>query len=99
MSENTTGEWIECIVDSDYEICNQYPYPIRKKKGQCIISENKRFDGSIQCFMNRKQYYKHKIIALQFIPNPNNYRYVIHIDYNKSDNHIDNLQWNKTNRH
>ena len=102
MSENNDEQWLDCIVDSDYEISNQYLYPIRDKRYKYIISENEKFDGYntyIQCFIHRKPYLKHRIIALQFIPNPNNYRYVIHINYNGKDNHIDNLQWSKTSRH
>jgi len=35
----------------------------------------------------------HRLIALTFLPNPNNYKEINHIDYNKSNNHIDNLEW------
>ena len=35
----------------------------------------------------------HVIYARCFIPNPNNYRYVNHIDSNKLNNSLDNLEW------
>lgn len=35
----------------------------------------------------------HRLIALQFIPNPNNYPEVDHIDRNRSNNDITNLRW------
>lgn len=35
----------------------------------------------------------HVILAHCFIPNPNNYRYVNHIDSNKLNNNLDNLEW------
>lgn len=35
----------------------------------------------------------HTILAHCFIPNPNNYKYVNHIDSNKLNNSLDNLEW------
>jgi len=35
----------------------------------------------------------HRIVADAFIPNPNNYPYVMHIDNNKSNNCAENLKW------
>lgn len=35
----------------------------------------------------------HRIIAEAFIPNPNNYPYINHIDGNKQNNNISNLEW------
>jgi len=41
----------------------------------------------------QKKYQLHRLIALQFIPNPNNYDYIDHIDNNKQNNSIENLRW------
>lgn len=35
----------------------------------------------------------HRLVALCFVPNPNNYDIVMHIDNNKSNNHYTNLKW------
>lgn len=41
----------------------------------------------------RKNKSIHRIVAETFIENPNNYNEVNHIDGNKTNNHIDNLEW------
>lgn len=35
----------------------------------------------------------HRLFAELFIPNPNGYKYVNHIDSNKLNNSLDNLEW------
>ena len=35
----------------------------------------------------------HRLVATHFIPNPNNYREVDHIDRDKTNNRVDNLRW------
>lgn len=40
-----------------------------------------------------KQAYIHRLVAEAFIDNPNNYKAVNHIDKNKENNCVDNLEW------
>lgn len=40
-----------------------------------------------------KNEYIHRLVAETFIPNPNNFPQVDHIDGNKSNNHVSNLRW------
>lgn len=35
----------------------------------------------------------HRLVATAFLPNPNNLKEVNHIDFNKHNNEIDNLEW------
>ena len=41
----------------------------------------------------RKDFKAHRLVAEYFIGNPNDYPIVNHIDGNKANNHIENLEW------
>jgi len=47
-----------------------------------LYKENKRLNK-----------YVHQLVATAFIPNPNNYSEINHIDYNKENNCVENLEW------
>ena len=93
MTEQTIGEWIECVVDNDYEIYTAFPYPIKKKGSYRIIAEWIHRTGYVNCKLNNRIYQKHRIVAQQFIPNPNNLPFIDHINRNRADNRIENLRW------
>jgi hypothetical protein len=42
---------------------------------------------------NAKTMTIHRAVALTYIPNPNNYDTINHIDENKTNNHVLNLEW------
>tara|TARA_R110001592_G_scaffold222266_1_gene477397 strand:- start:274 stop:720 length:447 start_codon:yes stop_codon:yes gene_type:complete len=41
----------------------------------------------------QKSLYTHRLLAIHFIPNPNNYPFVDHKDGNPLNNHVSNLRW------
>ena len=93
FEEEDVEEWQELKEHPDYEICINYPYQIRKKSNGRIVKEHTLNDEYVQVALNRKQYLKHRLIAFQFIPNPNNLPYVDHINHIRNDNRIENLRW------
>ena len=85
--------WQTCVVDKDYEIFTEYPFQIRRKSTKRIVKENIDGRGYIRCHLNSKDYRKHRVVALQFIPNPDNLEQVDHISRDRTDYHISNLRW------
>lgn len=41
----------------------------------------------------QKKFVIHRLVAKAFIPNPNNYTEINHIDEDKTNNNINNLEW------
>ena len=44
-------------------------------------------------FGNRKTIKTHRLVAMAFLPNPNNYTDVNHKDFNRKNNKVENLEW------
>lgn len=67
------------------EHSNKFLKPLHDTNGYLMVNLHK--DG--------KQYSKriHRLVAEAFIKNPNNYDQVNHIDENKENNNINNLEW------
>lgn len=54
--------------------------------GYCVVSLYKN-DGKAQTVR------VHRLVAKAFIPNPNAYRVINHIDANRTNNNVTNLEW------
>jgi len=68
---------------------------IKNKKTGRIL---KHIDGiylgvSLRKNNKQKTFRIHRLLGLAFIPNPNNYYSIDHIDKNKHNNSLDNLRW------
>lgn len=57
------------------------------------IAPNGYYRVTFSINRKRKQFYVHRLIAEYFIPNPDNLPQVNHIDGNKLNNSLDNLEW------
>ena len=90
-----TEEWKTIEEFPQYEISNTslirhkttgyIRKPSPSKRGYPVVSMNK----------NGKQYLRtvHTLLAKAFIPNPDNKPQINHIDGNKWNNNLDNLEW------
>ena len=85
-----------------YELFFKY-YDITKEGVVINLKTNRKYKGKIGnngylTFHTKRnnKYYSwliHRLVAIKYIPNPNNYPIVNHIDGNKLNISIDNLEW------
>lgn len=73
----------EILSDSAYSANN---------KGRRILKQSDN-NGYKTVTINGKTNYVHRLVALTFISNPNNYPCINHKDENKSNNNVENLEW------
>ena len=87
--------WEVLVIDDDYEINTKYPYDIRRIGKKRIIKEYQEKEGYIRLSLNGKKFYKHRIVAFQFIPNddPKHKTQVDHINHEEYDYRVENLRW------
>ena len=66
------------------------------KKGKILRLETDK-DGYKKIQLNKngkaKKYLVHRLVAMCFIPNPNNLPEINHKDENRANNHVSNLEW------
>ena len=80
----------------NYEVSNLGN--VRNKKTGRVLRPSKDGCGYSQVILCKdgkgNQFKVHRLVATAFIPNPKNKKEVNHIDGNKSNNYVDNLEWN-----
>ncbi|KAK8888414.1 hypothetical protein M9Y10_039484 [Tritrichomonas musculus] len=86
-------QFVPLVNHEDYEILNEYPFTIRRRSTGYEVKEWINGEGYVITSMNGYDYRKHRLIALQFIPNPDNLPEVDHWNHNRADNHLENLHW------
>jgi hypothetical protein len=68
---------------------------IRRYKGR-ILKQCRKQNGYMEVVVKRQceqHFLVHRLVAQTFIPNPNGYPTVNHLDENKENNKADNLEW------
>lgn len=96
MKDKTSDEiWITIKQNENYEISNTGK--VRNKKTKRILKPWKNSRGYLIITLRNgyksKCHTVHRLVAENFILNPNNLPQVNHIDGNKQNNFINNLEW------
>ena len=78
-------------IGSHYKVSTEGVVISRKTNKELIGDLNHK--GYKRVSIDYKKQFIHRLVALAFIPNPNNYPQVNHIDCNKLNNHVENLEW------
>jgi hypothetical protein len=64
------------------------------KNNKGVIKNDYKYNtGYKRIHINNKNYLLHRLVALTFLENPENKEYVNHIDGNKLNNELTNLEW------
>ena len=96
MSEEQVCEFVPLLnFEDDYEIMNVYPFIIRRKRDHYVVKEGLFNTGYPRVCLNGKSYYKHILIANQFLinPDPEHKTDIDHINHDRSDYHLSNLRF------
>ena len=90
--------WKPIKINSNYLVSNtgkikslNYRNSKKEKELVCYGIQYNTIKISVEDKM--KDVYVHKLVAQAFIPNPNNYPCINHINGDKRDNRVENLEW------
>lgn len=85
------------VKDFDNYKINRYGQVVNVKRNKILKEDKTNGRGycNVTLYKNGTPYRKvvHRLVAETFIPNPNNLPQVNHIDGNKHNNYVENLEW------
>ncbi len=88
--------WKEIEGYSDYQVSNLGRVKSCKFGKEKILSlgnDGRYLQAQLRKDNKKKVFLLHRLIAIAFIPNPDNLPYIDHINRVKTDNRIENLRW------
>ena len=83
--------WKKIVGFENYSVSTEGR--VRNDKTRRILKPRQRPNGYFIVELLGKDFYIHRLVAIAFIPNPNNYPVVNHKNEVKNDNHVENLEW------
>ena len=93
ISKERLEEWAPVVGHENYYEVSTFGR-VRKVDGE-IISQSNHDQGYklVRLSNPRTMARVHRLVAIAFVPNPDNYNVVNHIDHCRSSNHYTNLEW------
>lgn len=85
----TIKDFENYLISKDGDIYSNYTY----RKLKCSKDKNGYLKIRLVNKSGRKSMFLHRLLAIQFIPNPLNKPFINHIDGNKYNNKLNNLEW------
>lgn len=79
-----------------YQVSNLGRVMSFKASNPKVLKHSKHHSGYLHIKLSKKHFSMHRLVALHFLDNPNNYEDVNHIDEDKTNNNVSNLEWCST---
>lgn len=91
--------YVHNFDETGFEPIKDHPKYMIHRDSRIYSKKTKRFmkfqvvNGYYTLILDKPRLSVHRLIAIQFLPNPENKNMVNHKDGNKLNNHVDNLEW------